>query len=119
MALEPKPEIPVESFFAVDIRKGTITKAEVNEGARKPAYRLWVDFGEGIGIRQSSAQLTRRYTPENLVGTPVLGVVNFPARRIAGFRSDVLILGTVDPEDSGDVILVRPDFDCPNGWPLA
>lgn len=119
MGNEPKPETPVETFAALDIRKGTVVRAEVNEGARKPAYRLWVDFGEPVGIRQSSAQLTRRYTAEGLVGTPVLGVLNFPPRRIAGFRSEVLILGTFDPNDPGDVILVRPDADCPDGHPLG
>lgn len=119
MSSESKPETPVETFFALDIRKGTVIRCEINEGAKKPAYRLWVDFGDPIGIRQSSAQLTRRYTAEALVGTPVLGVLNFPARRIAGFRSEVLILGTFDPNDPADVILVRPDTDCPNGYPLG
>jgi tRNA-binding protein len=115
----PKPEISVDTFFMVDIRKGTIMKAEPNEGAHKPAYRLWIDFGSEIGIKQSSAQLTRHYTPESLVGTAVVGVVNFPPRRIAGFRSEVLVLGTVDPEDAGEVILLRPDKPCPDGYPIA
>lgn len=119
MNSEPKPETPVETFFALDIRKGTVIRAETNDGAKKPAYRLWVDFGAPVGVRQSSAQLTRRYSAETLVGTPVLGVLNFPPRRIAGFRSEVLILGTFDPDDPGDVILVRPDAACPDGFPLG
>lgn len=119
MTNAPKPETSVETFAALDIRKGTVVRAEINDGAHKPAYRLWVEFGDGIGVRQSSAQLTRRYTPENLIGTAVLGVLNFPSRRIAGFRSEVLILGTFDPEDPSDVILVRPDADCPDGFPLG
>jgi tRNA-binding protein len=119
MSSEQKPEAPVETFSALDIRKGTVVRAEVNNGAKKPAYRLWVDFGGPVGVRQSSAQLTRRYTAEGLIGTPVLGVINFPPRRIAGFRSEVLILGTFDPNDPGDVILVRPDADCPDGHPLG
>src|SRR5690606_40331575 len=85
--------------------------------ARKPAIKLWVDFGEEVGIKRSSAQLTRRYTPEGLVGTPVLGVVNFPPRRIAGFESEVLILGVINPDDPGDVALVRPDVADVQGRP--
>ncbi|MBC8138871.1 MAG: tRNA-binding protein [Fibrella sp.] len=119
MSNDPKAETSAETFFALDIRKGTVVRAEINAGANKPAYRLWVDFGDPIGVRQSSAQLTRRYSAEGLVGTPVLGVLNFPARRIAGFRSEVLILGTFDPNDPGDVILVRPDADCADGYPLG
>ncbi len=119
MGSELKPETLVDTFFALDIRKGTVVRAEINAGASKPAYQLWVDFGDPVGIRQSSAQLTRRYTAESLVGTAVLGVINFPARRIAGFRSEVLILGTFDPSHSGDVILVRPDTECPDGFPLG
>ena len=115
----PKPETPVETFCALDIRKGTVLSCEVNEKARKPAYKLRVDFGPEIGVKQSSAQLARRYKTEELVGTAVLGVVNFPSRLIAGFRSEVLILGVYDPNDTGDVILIRPDFEVPDGWPLG
>src|SRR5690606_35255442 len=79
----------------------------------------WVDFGEPIGVRPSSAQLTRRYTPESLVGTPVLAVVNFPPLRVAGFRSEVLVLGVINPDDPGAVVLVRPDDPAVEGWALG
>ncbi|HEX7118330.1 MAG TPA: tRNA-binding protein [Longimicrobiales bacterium] len=114
-----KAETTIDTFQALDIRAGTIVRAEPFPEARKPAIKLWVDFGEPVGVRQSSAQLTRRYSPESLVGTPVLAVVNFPPRRVAGFRSEVLVLGVVDPDDPGDVVLVRPDADGVKGWELA
>lgn len=103
------PQTDIETFFAVDIRAGEVVRAEAFPGARKPAIKLWIDFGRDIGERVSSAQLTRRYTPEALVGTTVLAVVNFPPRRVAGFRSEVLVLGVLDPDDPGDIVLVRPD----------
>lgn len=106
------PETPttdLDTFLALDIRAGVVTRAEAFPEARKPAIRLWIDFGPGLGEKTSSAQLTRRYTPDGLVGTSVLAVVNFPPRRVAGFRSDVLVLGLVDPDDDGDIVLVRPD----------
>ncbi|HET9982426.1 MAG TPA: tRNA-binding protein [Longimicrobiales bacterium] len=108
-----------ETFFAVDIRAGMVIRAEPFPEARNPAIKLWIDFGEDVGVRRSSAQLTRRYTPEGLVGTPVLAVVNFPPRRIAGFESQVLVLGVVNPADPSDVVLVRPESDAVNGWRLA
>lgn len=114
-----KPETGIETFLELDIRAGTVVRAEAFPEARKPAIKLWVDFGEPLGVRQSSAQLTRRYTPEGLVGTPVLAVVNFPPRRIAGFESQILVLGMVDPADPGDVVLVRPDDPGTAGWPLG
>ena len=114
-----KPQTSFEVFSQIDIRAGVVTRAEPFPEARKPAIRLWVDFGEEIGVKQSSAQLTRRYAPEALVGTRVLGVVNFPPRRIAGFESEVLVLGMVDPDDPGDVVLVRPDEAEVTGWPLG
>lgn len=82
--------------------------------------KLWIDFGTDVGVRASSAQLTRRYAAEDLEGTTVLGVVNLPPRRIAGFVSEVLVLGTVAPDDPGDVVLVRPDPGPDvRGWRLA
>jgi tRNA-binding protein len=114
-----KPLTDIETFDQLDIRAGTIVRAEAFPEARKPAIKLWIDFGDELGVRQSSAQLTRRYTPSSLVDTPVLAVVNFPPRRVAGFESQVLVLGVVDPDDPGDVVLVRPDDDDVRGWRLA
>lgn len=114
-----KAETGLETFQALDIRAGKVVRAEPFPEARKTALRLWVDFGEGVGVLRSSARLTRRYTPEGLVGTPVLGVVNFPPLRVAGFRSECLILGVLDPDDPDDVVLVRPDDPETGGWPLG
>ena len=114
-----KPTTSIETFLALDIRAGVVVRAEPFPEARKPAIKLWVDFGEEVGVKQSSAQLTRRYTPEGLVGTTVLGVVHFPPRRIAGFESEVLVLGVINPDDPGDVVLVRPDAAGVKGWQLA
>lgn len=118
-SLTTKPPTTIESLEALDIRAGTVLRAEPFPEARHPAIKLWIDFGESIGVRQSSAQLTRHYTPEGLVGTPVLGVVNFPARRIAGFRSEVLVLGVINPAEPGEVVLVRPDQAGVDGWALG
>lgn len=109
----PSAEIGMEDFQRVDIRVGRILSAEPLAGARKPAYALRIDFGPEIGVKQSSAQITVHYARETLVGTFVLGVVNFPPRRIAGFRSEVLTLGVSDP--NGAVILVSPRSDAPLG----
>lgn len=114
-----KPETTIDTFNALDIRAGTVVRAEPFPEARRPAIKLWIDFGDEIGVRRSSAQLTRHYTPEGLVGTPVLAVVNFPPRRIAGFESEVLVLGVVNPDDPGEVILVRPDREGVKGWQLG
>jgi tRNA-binding protein len=114
-----KPETTIASLEALDIRAGTVLRAEPFPEARHPAIKLWIDFGEPIGVRQSSAQLTRHYTPEGLIGTPVLGVVNFPPRRIAGFRSEVLVLGVINPADPGEVVLVQPDRPEVDGWVLG
>ncbi len=103
-------------FEAVDIRVGTITRAEPYPEARKPAIKLWVDFGGDIGEKRSSAQITKHYTPEALIGRRVLAVVNFPARQIGKVLSEVLVLGV--PDDAGEVVLVRPDLDVPNGGKL-
>jgi tRNA-binding protein len=104
-------------FFAIDLRVGTVLRAEPFPEARKPSLRLWIDFGPEIGERQSSAQLTRRYTAESLVGRQVIAVVNIGERRIAGFTSQVLVLGGV-PEE-GDVVLLRPDERVSNGTRIA
>ncbi len=112
MAHEAAAETTVETFFQVDIRVGRILSAEPLAGARKPAYRLELDFGP-LGRRQSSAQLTALYTPEQLVGRQVLAVVNFPPRRIAGFRSEVLVLGV--PDEHGNVILLSVEREAPLG----
>ena len=105
-----------EDFFKADIRVGTILEARPFPEARKPAIQLLIDFGDR-GILQSSAQLTVRYSPELLIGTQVIAVLNFPSRRIAGFRSDCLVLGATNHE--GDVILLRPDQFTPPGWEVA
>jgi tRNA-binding protein len=108
--------ITYDDFARVDIRVGTITRAEPFPEARKPAIKLWVDFGPEIGEKRSSAQITRHYTPEALVGRQVLGVVNFPPRQIGKVLSEVLVLGLPDAE--GEVVLIRPDHDVPLGGKL-
>lgn len=100
-------------FEKVDIRVGRIVRAEAFPEARKPAYKLSIDFGAGLGTRSSSAQLTRRYTREDLEGRLVLAVVNFPPRQIGPFRSEVLTLGV--PDADGAVVLLVPDKDVPLG----
>lgn len=96
-----------DDFLRVDMRVGTVIKAEEFRQARAPAYKLWIDFGD-LGVRQSSAQITRRYRWDDLVGSQVVAVTNLAAKRIAGFRSEVLVLGAVPGE--GDVILLRPEY---------
>lgn len=110
-------EITFDDFMAVDIRVGTITRAEDFPEARKPAIKLWVDFGAEIGEKKSSAQITAHYMPEALVGKQVLGVVNFPARQIGPVRSEVLILGLHDA--NGGIVLVAPDQPVANGERLC
>ena len=95
-----------EEFTKIEIRAGTIVRAEAFDQARKPAIKMWIDFGP-LGVLTSSAQITRRYEPGQLTGTQVLGITNFPPRKIAGFSSQVLVLGAIPVEE--DVVLVRPD----------
>ena len=102
-----------DDFARVDIRAGRITRAEPFPEARKPAIKLWVDFGAEIGEKRSSAQITRHYTPETLVGKMVLAVVNFPPRQIGPVMSEVLVLGL--PDADGQVVLIGPDQDVPLG----
>ena len=106
----------IEDFLKLDIRVGTIVEAWSFAKAKKPAYQLKVDFGEGIGIKASSAQITERYKPQELVGKQVLAVVNFPPRQIADFMSEVLVLGTYS---AGGVVLITPDKTACNGDKLG
>lgn len=108
--------ITYADFERVDIRVGTITRAEPFPEARKPAYKLWVDFGAGIGEKRSSAQITAHYTPETLIGRQVLAVVNFPPRQIGPVLSEVLVLGV--PDAAGEVVLIGPGHDVPLGGKL-
>ena len=109
---ERQPTIQYDDFLKVEIRVGRVTRAEEFPKARKPSYKLWVDFGP-LGEKKSSAQVTKRYRPEELIGKQVLAVVNFPPRQIADFMSEVLVLGIVVEE--GDVVLIAPDREVPLG----
>lgn len=105
--------IEYADFEKVDIRVGRIARAEPFPEARKPAYKLWVDFGPNLGERKSSAQITANYRLEDLPGRLVLGVVNFPPRQIGPMKSEVLVLGV--PDEAGEVVLLAPDKDTPLG----
>ena len=103
----------IEDFDKINIRVGRIVDAKPFPEARKPAFRLWIDFGEELGIKQSSAQITVHYHLDQLIGRQVLAVVNFPPRKIGTFMSEVLTLGV--PDEDGTVVLIKPDFQVPNG----
>ena len=103
----------IEDFDRLDIRVGTIVDAQPFPEARKPSIRLWVDFGGSLGVKQSSAQITVHYAPDRLIGRQVMAVVNFPPRKIAGFASEVLVLGV--PDENGAVVLLKPDLRVPDG----
>ena len=106
-------EISFDDFLAVDIRVGRVTAAEPYPEARVPAIKLWIDFGNEIGKKKSSAQITGHYKPADLIGRQILAVVNFPPRQIGKFMSEVLVLGL--PDKQGDIVLLRPDADVPVG----
>jgi len=108
--------ISFDDFMKVDIRVGQITRAEPFPEARKPAIKLWVDFGAELGEKKSSAQITRHYSPEDLPGKRVMAVVNFPPRQIGPVMSEVLVLGVPDEDD--EVVLLVPDKDVPVGGRL-
>ncbi|NYV67225.1 chaperone CsaA [Bacillus sp. Gen3] len=107
----------IDDFLKLDLRIGTVIKAVHFPEAKIPAIKMEIDFGEEIGIKRSSAQITKRYTPEALIGNQVVAVVNFPPRKIAGYKSEVLVLGGV--LEKGDVVLLQPTLDVPNGTPIA
>jgi tRNA-binding protein len=106
-------EISFDDFLRVDIRTGTITRAEPFPEARKPAIKLWIDFGGALGEKKSSAQITAHYTSDTLVGKQVMAVVNFPPRQIGPVRSEVLVLGV--PDENGEIVLIGPDQPVPTG----
>ena len=109
-------EITFDDFLKVDIRVGEVVQAEPYPEARKPAIKLWVDFGGDLGVKKSSAQITRHYEPAELIGRQVMAVVNFPPRQIGKFMSEILVLGA--PDEEGEVVLLRPDLAVPKGGRL-
>ncbi|HEX2167982.1 MAG TPA: tRNA-binding protein [Longimicrobiales bacterium] len=108
--------IGYEDFQRVEIRTGRVERAEPFPEARRPALKLWIDFGPDIGVRKTSAQITRHYSPEDLPGRMVLAVTNFAPKQIGSFMSEVLVLGV--PDADGEVVLVKPDHDVPVGGRL-
>ncbi|MFO1112778.1 MAG: tRNA-binding protein [Rhodospirillales bacterium] len=114
--MEKLPSVEWADFARIDIRVGTVVRAEPNASARKPAITLWIDLGPGLGQKKSSAQLTRHYTPAGLIGRQVGAVVNFPPRQIGKVLSEVLVLGF--PDADGEVVLIAPDLPVPDGGRL-
>lgn len=110
-------QITYDDFAKIDMRIGRIERVEDFPAARKPSYKLWIDFGPDLGVKKTSAQLTRLYKKEDLDGRQVVAVVNFPPRQVADFMSDVLVLGAVGPD--GEVILLEPERSAPLGWKIA
>jgi tRNA-binding protein len=106
-------EISFDDFLKVDIRVGAVVRAEPFPEARKPAIKLWVDFGGDLGVKKSSAQITAHYDPESLIGKQVMAVVNFPPRQIGPVMSEILVLGL--PDESGEIVLIGPDQSVPKG----
>lgn len=109
----PADPIGFDQFLAVDIRIGTVVGVDPFPEARKPSWKLRIDFGPGVGVRKSSAQITEHYRAEDLIGRQVAAVVNFPPRQIGPFMSEVLTVGF--PDENGAVVLIRPDLPVPNG----
>jgi tRNA-binding protein len=109
-------QVTFDDFMKLDMRVGRITHAEPFPEARKPAIKLWVDLGDELGVKKSSAQITKHYDPEALIGQQVMAVVNFPPRQIGKFMSEILVLGV--PDADGEVVLIRPDIDVPQGGRL-
>ena len=113
MPLPMADAISFEDFERVEIRVGTVIDAQPFPEARKPTIKLWVEFGGAVGVRKSSAQITKHYSPDRLIGRQVVAVMNFPPRQIGPFLSEVLVLGV--PDETGEVVLLRPDLRVPDG----
>lgn len=109
-------DISFDDFLKVDMRVGTVVRAEPYPEARNPAIKLWVDFGDPIGVKKSSAQITKHYNPDGLVGQQVMAVVNFPPRQIGKFMSEILVVGL--PDENGDIVLAGPKGAVPDGGRL-
>jgi tRNA-binding protein len=108
--------ITFDQFLKVDVRVGTIVRAEDYPEARRPAFKIWVDFGAAIGVKKTSAQIARHYRPDDLVGRQVAAVVNVPPKQIGKFRSEILVLGF--PDAAGEVVMIAPDRPVPDGGRL-